>query len=48
VPNQTGINNDWKTYRVSVDYVEAQTGYDFFSNITDATENTIEAVTDNL
>lgn len=48
VPNQTDINNDWKTYRVSVDYVEAQTGYDFFSNITDATENTIEAVTDNL
>jgi endonuclease G, mitochondrial len=48
VPNQTGINNDWKTYRVSVDYVESMTGYDFFSNLTDATENTIEAVTDNL
>lgn len=48
VPNQNSINHDWKTYRVSVDYVESMTGYDFFSNITDATENTIEAVTDNL
>jgi endonuclease G, mitochondrial len=48
VPNQTGINSNWKNYRVSVDYVESLTGYDFFSNITDATENTIEAVTDNL
>jgi endonuclease G len=48
VPNQNGINNDWKTYRVSVDYVESMTGYDFFSNVTDATETTIESVTDNL
>ncbi len=48
VPNQNSINHDWKTYRVSVDYVESMTGYDFFSNVTDATENTIEAVTDNL
>jgi endonuclease G, mitochondrial len=48
VPNQTGINNDWKTYRVSVDYVESMTGHNFFSNLTDNVENTIEAVTDNL
>lgn len=48
VPNQNGINNDWKTYRVSVDYVETMTGYDFFQNVTDSVENTIEAVTDNL
>jgi endonuclease G, mitochondrial len=48
VPNQSGINHDWKTYRVSVDYVESMTGYDFFANVTDATETTIEAVTDNL
>src|ERR1044072_5316099 len=47
VPNQNSINSDWKTYRVSVDYVESMTGYDFFSNVSDATENTIEAVTDN-
>jgi endonuclease G, mitochondrial len=48
VPNQQGIDHDWKTYRVSVDYVESMTGYDFFQNVTDATENTIEAVTDSL
>lgn len=48
VPNEDDINNDWKTYRVSVDYVESMTGYDFFQNVTDATENTIEAVTDSL
>ncbi|HEX8733999.1 MAG TPA: DNA/RNA non-specific endonuclease [Pyrinomonadaceae bacterium] len=48
VPNQTGINSDWKTYRVSVDYVELMTGYDFFTNVTDATEAAIEAVTDSL
>jgi len=48
VPNEDDINNDWKTYRVSVDYVEAMTGFDFFQNVTDATENTIEAVTDSL
>jgi endonuclease G len=48
VPNQTGINSDWKTYRVSVDYVELMTGYDFFTNVTDATEASIESVTDSL
>lgn len=48
VPNQTGINSDWKTYRVSVDYIESQTGHDFFTNITDATEAMIESVTDSL
>jgi endonuclease G len=48
VPNEDDINSDWKTYRVSVDYVESMTGHDFFSNVTDAVENTIEAVTDNL
>jgi endonuclease G len=48
VPNEDDINNDWKTYRVSVDYVESMTGYDFFQNVTDSVENTIEAVTDSL
>jgi endonuclease G len=48
VPNQSGIDSDWKTYRVSVDYVELMTGYDFFSNVTDATEAAIESVTDSL
>jgi endonuclease G len=48
IPNQSGIDHDWKNYRVSVDYVESMTGYDFFANVTDNTENTIEAVTDSL
>jgi endonuclease G len=48
VPNEDDIDNDWKAYRVSVDYVEAMTGYDFFQNVTDSVENTIEAVTDSL
>jgi endonuclease G len=48
VPNEDDIDNDWKTYRVSVDYVESMTGYDFFTNVTDSVENTIEAVTDSL
>lgn len=48
VPNEDDINNDWKTYRVSVDYIESITGFDFFQNVTDNAENTIEAVTDSL
>lgn len=48
IPNQNGIDHDWKNYRVSVDYIESMTGYDFFQNVTDNTENTIEAVTDSL
>jgi endonuclease G, mitochondrial len=39
---------DWKSFRVSINDVEALTGYDFFSEIPDAIENTIEAVVDNL
>ena len=39
---------NWKNYRVSIDAVESLTGYDFFSEIPDAIENTIEAVVDNL
>ncbi|MGC2234943.1 MAG: DNA/RNA non-specific endonuclease [Pyrinomonadaceae bacterium] len=48
VPSEDNINNDWKTYRVSVDCIKNQIGYDFFTNITDATESAIESVTDNL
>lgn len=48
VPNEDDIDNDWEDFRVSVDYVEAMTGYDFFSNVSDATENTIESVVDTL
>jgi DNA/RNA endonuclease G (NUC1) len=47
MPNIQGIRttnpNDWQQYLVSIDQVEALTGYDFFSNLPDAVENSIEA-----
>jgi DNA/RNA endonuclease G (NUC1) len=44
MPNVQGIRNvDWMTYLTSVDAVEALTGYDFFSEVSDAVENAIEA-----
>jgi endonuclease G, mitochondrial len=48
MPNQQGIRaNDWKSYRVSVDQVEALTGYDFFSNVPVDIQSVIEASVDN-
>jgi DNA/RNA endonuclease G (NUC1) len=47
IPNVQGIRNvDWHTYLTTVDQVESMTGYDFFSNVPDAVENSIEAGTD--
>jgi endonuclease G len=46
MPNSGAINSDWRTYRVSVDQVEALTGFDFFSNVEDVVENAIEALVD--
>lgn len=44
MPNTQGIrNNDWQIYIVSVNDVEALTGYDFYANVADAVENSIEA-----
>jgi DNA/RNA endonuclease G (NUC1) len=44
MPNTQGIrNNDWSQYLTTVDAVESLTGYDFFSNVPDAVENSIEA-----
>lgn len=44
MPNKQGIrNNDWKNYLTTVDAVESLTGYDFFSNVSDDVENSIEA-----
>ena len=42
-----GIGSDWRSFRVSVDNVEALTGYDFFSNVPVSIQNVIEAVVDN-
>jgi endonuclease G, mitochondrial len=48
MPNAQGIrNNDWKIYRVSVDQVEALTGYDFFSNVPVNIQAAIESTVDN-
>ncbi len=46
-PNINTINSDWKTYRVSVNSIEAATGYDILSNVPTAVQNVIEAVVDN-
>ena len=43
MPNIQGIrNNDWHDYLTTVDAIESLTGYDFFANVPDATENAIE------
>lgn len=47
MPNTNSVVSDWRTYRVSVDYVESLTGFDFFSNVPDAIEAQIESVVDN-
>lgn len=41
-----GMHDDWKTFRVSIDYVESKTGFNFFSNIADNIEKVIEQRTD--
>lgn len=44
MPNATsGVNSDWNTYRVSVDQIEALTGYDFLSALPDGIEQIVEA-----
>lgn len=47
MPNQNGISTDWRSFRVSVDYIESLTGHDFFSNVPDSIENVIESTVDN-
>ncbi|MCL4549740.1 MAG: DNA/RNA non-specific endonuclease [Bacteroidetes bacterium] len=39
---------DWKTFRVSVDYIEGQTGFDFLSKVPASTQAVIESAVDNL
>jgi len=47
MPNSGSIGSDWRAYRVSVDQVEAITGFDFFSNVPPSIQNVIEATVDN-
>lgn len=46
MPNNNSVVSDWKQYRVSVDYVESMTGYNFFSNVPASIQNSIESVID--
>ena len=46
-PNINTTNSDWKTYRTSVDAIEAATGYDLLSNVSTTIQSTIEATVDN-
>lgn len=44
IPNQQGIKEkNWRTYRTSIDAVEALTGYDFLSTVPEAIQTTLEA-----
>lgn len=44
LPNKQGIRaDDWHSYLTTVDQVETLTGYDFFSNVPPAIQNSIEA-----
>jgi len=49
IPNDSSPNSmsAWGNYRVSVDSVEALTGFDFFSNVDPAIQAVIEAKVDN-
>jgi endonuclease G len=47
MPNSGSIGTDWRAYRVSVDQVEAITGFDFFSNVPSGIQNVIEGRVDN-
>ncbi|HEX8136386.1 MAG TPA: tandem-95 repeat protein [Pyrinomonadaceae bacterium] len=46
MPNAQGINPDWHSYIVSVDEVEALTGYNFFSAVPEEIQAVIEANAD--
>jgi endonuclease G len=48
MPNEQSIDTDWPEYRVSVDEVEALTGFDFFSELPDDIETEIESITDDI
>jgi endonuclease G len=47
MPNSGTIGSDWRAYRVSVDQVEALTGFDFFSNVPSGIQAMIEGQVDN-
>ncbi len=38
----------WKSFRVSVDYIESMTGYDFLSNVSTSIQSTLESRVDSM
>lgn len=47
-PNINTTNTDWKTYRTSVNAIEAATGYNILSNLPTNVQDVVEATVDNL
>ena len=48
MPNSDQVaNTDWRDYRVSVDVIEAATGYDFLSTVSRQVQAQIESQIDN-
>ncbi|MDZ8185014.1 MAG: DNA/RNA non-specific endonuclease [Nostoc sp. ChiSLP02] len=48
-PNDQGVRYaDWRNYRVSVDNIEGQTGYNLLSNVSSTVQSKIEAKVDSL
>lgn len=50
IPNDNGVNSNWKQYRTSVDAIEAAIGnnFDLLSNLSQSIQNVVEARIDNL
>ncbi len=49
MPNEQGIKETpWQTYRISVDDIEAMTGYDLLSNVSKRIQTTVEKRVDSL
>ena len=46
-PNSNSINTSWGVYRTTVDAIEAQMGYNLFSNVSSSIQSVIEARVDN-
>ncbi len=47
-PNTNAINSNWKTYRTTVDNIEAATGYNLLSELPVSVQNVLEATVDTL
>jgi endonuclease G len=48
LPNRQGVSEDWRSFRTSVDAIEAQTGYDFLSNLPESRQRAVESRIDEL